>query len=56
MSPSALLAWLVHLYTASGSVVGFLAIVFIEQAKFQEAFWLMSLAVVIDATDGTLAR
>lgn len=56
MSPSALLPWLVHLYTASGSVVGFLAIVFIEQAKFQEAFWLMSLAVVIDATDGTLAR
>ena len=50
------LAWLVHLYTALGAVVAFLTIVFIEQLKFQEAFWLMSLAVVIDATDGTLAR
>jgi phosphatidylcholine synthase len=50
------LAWLVHLYTALGAVVAFLAITFIEQLKFQEAFWLMSLAVVIDATDGTLAR
>jgi phosphatidylcholine synthase len=50
------LAWLVHLYTALGAVVAFLTIVFIEQFKFQEAFWLMALAVVIDATDGTLAR
>lgn len=50
------LAWLVHFYTALGAVVAFLAIIFIEQLKFQEAFWLMSLAVLIDATDGTLAR
>jgi phosphatidylcholine synthase len=50
------LAWLVHLYTALGAVVAFLTIIFIEQLKFQEAFWLMALAVAIDATDGTLAR
>jgi phosphatidylcholine synthase len=50
------LAWLAHLYTALGAVVAFLTIHFIAQLKFQEAFWLMSLAVVIDATDGTLAR
>ena len=50
------LAWLVHLYTAVGAVVAFLAIILIEQLKFQQTFWLMSLAVVIDATDGTLAR
>jgi phosphatidylcholine synthase len=50
------LAWLVHLYTALGAVVAFVTIVFIAQLKLQEAFWLMSLAVVIDATDGTLAR
>lgn len=50
------LAWLVHLYTALGAVVAFVTIVLIQQLKFQEAFWLMSLAVVIDATDGTLAR
>ena len=50
------LAWLVHFYTALGAVVAFLAIVFIEQLKFQEAFGLMAVAVIIDATDGTLAR
>jgi phosphatidylcholine synthase len=50
------LAWLVHLYTALGAVIAFLTIILIEQLKFQEAFWLMSLAVVIDATDGTFAR
>ena len=50
------LAWLVHLYTALGAVVAFVTIVLIEQLKFQEAFWLMALAVAIDSTDGTLAR
>src|SRR5262245_65736059 len=50
------LAWLVHLYTALGAVVAFVTIVLIEQLKFQEAFWLMALAVAIDATDGTFAR
>ena len=53
---SILLAWLVHLYTASGAILAFLAIFLIEQSRFHEAFWLMTLAVVIDATDGTLAR
>jgi phosphatidylcholine synthase len=56
MTAKLALAWLVHLYTALGAVVAFVTIVFIEQLKFQEAFWLMSLAVAIDATDGTLAR
>ena len=51
-----LLAWLVHLYTASGAVLAFFALFFIEQEKFQDAFWLMALAVLIDSTDGTLAR
>jgi phosphatidylcholine synthase len=56
MAASIVLAWLVHLYTALGAVVAFATIVRIEQKSFQDAFWLMSLAVVIDATDGTLAR
>lgn len=51
-----LFAWLVHLYTALGAVIAFFALFFIEQAKFQDAFWLMALAVLIDASDGTLAR
>ncbi len=50
------LAWLVHLYTASGAVLAFFSVLLIEQGKFQEAFWLMTLAVLIDASDGTLAR
>lgn len=33
-----------------------MTLLFIEQARFQAAFSLMVLAVVIDATDGTLAR
>ncbi|MBI2090551.1 MAG: CDP-diacylglycerol O-phosphatidyltransferase [Deltaproteobacteria bacterium] len=56
MSANAVFPWLVHLYTASGAVLAFLALFFIEQEKFQEAFWLMSLAVFVDSTDGTLAR
>src|SRR3990172_5124002 len=56
MFPGVVLAWLVHLYTASGAVLAFFAVLLIEQAKFQEAFWLMALAVLIDASDGTLAR
>src|SRR5262245_8522378 len=49
------LAWLVHLYTALGAVVAFGTIVLIEQLQFKEAFWLMALAVAIDATDATFA-
>ena len=56
MSVRLVLAWLVHLYTALGAVVAFFTILCIEKELFQEAFWLMALAVVIDATDGTLAR
>jgi len=51
-----LLAWLVHLYTAIGAVIGFFTVLAIEQTNFRDAFFLMALAVVIDATDGTLAR
>ena len=50
------LAWLVHLYTAFGAVIGFLTILAIDQAAFRDALFLMSLAVVIDATDGAFAR
>ncbi|HKY09489.1 MAG TPA: CDP-alcohol phosphatidyltransferase family protein [Candidatus Binatia bacterium] len=53
---SLILAWLVHLYTASGVVVGFIAVLSIEQGEFRSAFFLMALAVALDATDGTLAR
>jgi len=51
-----ILAWLVHLYTGFGAVVGFFTVIAIGQGSFREAFFLMALAVVIDASDGTLAR
>ena len=59
MSPSLIrliLAWLVHLYTALGAVIGFFTILAIEQADFRAAFFLMAVALVIDASDGTFAR
>jgi phosphatidylcholine synthase len=56
MYASLVFAWLVHLYTALGAVIAFLALYLIDQFRFQEVFWLMALAVAIDATDGTLAR
>jgi phosphatidylcholine synthase len=56
MSVSLVLAWLVHLYTALGAVVALFTLFCIEKELFREAFWLMSLAVIIDATDGTFAR
>lgn len=56
MSWSLFLAWLVHLYTALGAVLAFLTLLLIEGGNFQGAFWLMALAVIIDATDGTFAR
>jgi len=56
MTRSLILAWLVHLYTASGAVVGFFTVLRLEQANFKDAFLLMALAVFIDASDGALAR
>ncbi|MDZ4346503.1 MAG: hypothetical protein U1E51_29160, partial [Candidatus Binatia bacterium] len=56
MPLSLVLAWLVHLYTAFGAVIAFATVLCNEQKLFQEAFWLMFLAVAGDATDGTLAR
>ena len=56
MSVSLALAWLVHLYTALGAVIAFFSVILIYASYFREAFALMALAVIIDATDGTLAR
>jgi phosphatidylcholine synthase len=56
MTRSLILAWFVHLYTASGAVVGFFTVLCLEQANFKDAFLLMALAVFIDASDGALAR
>jgi phosphatidylcholine synthase len=53
------LAWCVHLYTALGLVAAAgiaVAVIDARPEAFRMAFWLMMIAVVIDATDGMLAR
>jgi phosphatidylcholine synthase len=49
-------AWSVHAYTASGTVAGFLALCAAISEDVRGAFLWMLIAVLIDATDGTLAR
>ena len=50
------LAWLVHLYTASGAVVGLLALIAAARNDTRGAFLLLVGAAFIDGTDGILAR
>ncbi len=51
-----LAAWLVHLYTASGVVFALFAAQDIFLYRYREAFFWLALQVVVDATDGLLAR
>lgn len=51
-----LAAWSVHIFTASGLIFAFLALLAIEQRDFRQAMiWLM-VTLVIDGIDGTFAR
>ncbi|MBF0397846.1 MAG: phosphatidylcholine synthase [Desulfobacterales bacterium] len=50
------MAWLVHIFTASGAVFGLLALEAISNQQFVKSFWLMGIAVLIDSIDGTFAR
>ena len=49
-------AWLVHLYTASSAVFGLIGVVACFRGQFHLAMYLMMLTMVIDSTDGALAR
>ena len=49
-------AWLVHAYTASGVVLALLATRAVIDYNYRAAFFWLWLQVVIDATDGMLAR
>ena len=51
-----LTAWFVHLCTASGALFAFLALNRVFYDRYQDAFFWLFLAVVVDATDGVLAR
>ena len=49
-------AWLVHAYTASGSVLALLMIHFAYTGEVRTVLWLFLAAMVVDGTDGFLAR
>ena len=49
-------AWLVHLYTAMGAVVGMFALFLAAQNQIRQAFILLLVTVIIDGTDGLMAR
>jgi phosphatidylcholine synthase len=51
-----LCAWAVHFLTASGAVLGVLALLAVAQGDFPRAALLMLAALAIDSVDGTLAR
>lgn len=51
-----LLAWLVHLYTATGALLGMFALIAAAQGETRNAFLLLLLAGLVDSTDGLLAR
>jgi phosphatidylcholine synthase len=49
-------AWSVHLFTATGAIVGTLALLAIFAGDYHRAALLMLVALAIDSVDGTLAR
>jgi len=50
------IAWLAHLYTASGAVFAFLAARAVIEFDYRAAFFWLGVQVIVDATDGVLAR
>ena len=51
-----MIAWLAHLYTASGAILAFLAARAIIDHDYRTGFFWLGLQIVVDATDGVLAR
>jgi phosphatidylcholine synthase len=49
-------AWGVHLYTASSAVFGLFGVIACFRGQFRLAMYWMMLTMVIDSTDGALAR
>lgn len=50
------MAWLAHLYTASGAGMALAAVLALEAGDLRATFLWLVLATVVDATDGVLAR
>ena len=49
-------AWLVHLFTACGTVIALLALLAVERGDFRIALLWLVLALVVDGVDGSFAR
>ncbi|MEJ2746189.1 MAG: CDP-alcohol phosphatidyltransferase, partial [bacterium] len=49
-------AWAVHAYTSLGLVTGLFALRATMEGEMGFAFFLLAMSVIIDATDGPLAR
>jgi phosphatidylcholine synthase len=54
--PQRLAGLLVHLYTASGSVLGLLIVLAALEGEVETALWLGLATLFVDGTDGMLAR
>jgi phosphatidylcholine synthase len=50
------LAWSVHVFTSTGLLAGFMAMLAIGSAQWREAMLWLLLSMVIDGVDGTFAR
>lgn len=53
---SVVFALAVHGYTAFGAVLGFAALTAAFRQDYATTFWMLAVAFLVDATDGTLAR
>ena len=53
---SGVLAWAVHLFTASGAIFALLALRAVEQGEERSALLWLGVALLVDGLDGTLAR
>ncbi len=49
-------AWMVHVYTATGVLLAMLIVMAVWDGEVTRALWLALLALVVDGTDGMLAR
>ena len=49
-------AFAVHLYTSSGAVLAFFIVLAAIRGDVTQALWIMLVAMIIDGTDGWLAR
>ena len=54
--PARLFAWFVHAYTAAGALLAFAGTLAVFDGRYRDAFLLMVIATIVDASDGVLAR